>query len=338
MYRSVKKHFDIFKPETHTHNVSYNAKIKLHGTNAGILFTSNGPVAQGRTRLLSVESDNFGFAQWVEVVIKPAWEMLNPYAKHFLEGHVVHGEWAGPGIQKNAGCSMIEQKSFFIFSIEDSLYPDSYTRSYIIEPNEISDNLEELFKYIDERSKNRIHILPWFFENDFDIDLFNIKNVEDFLNLVNPLIEEIGDVDPYIKDKFGIEGPGEGLVFYDRLSYSEHYIFKAKCEAHRTTKSAKAVNVNTEKMSENAEFAQSLVTDARLSQGYDVVSENGTIPLTMKEVSSFLKWVAGDVQKECLAEMEDNGKDWKTIAKYVNNIAVSYFQKRIQTEVLELSI
>ena len=47
--------------------ITYRAKIKLHGTNAGIRVTSEGEVvAQKRTQIITSKNDNAGFAGWVE--------------------------------------------------------------------------------------------------------------------------------------------------------------------------------------------------------------------------------------------------------------------------------
>lgn len=42
---------------------------KIDGTNAAIIVTEDGDLyCQSRTRVISLEQDNFGFAAWVEVL------------------------------------------------------------------------------------------------------------------------------------------------------------------------------------------------------------------------------------------------------------------------------
>ena len=78
---------------------------KIDGTNACVIV-DNGQVvgAQSRNRLLTLEDDNMGFANWVEQNKEPLATLGNGY--HY-------GEWAGPGIQKNP--HQLDQKTFFLF-------------------------------------------------------------------------------------------------------------------------------------------------------------------------------------------------------------------------------
>ena len=79
---------------------------KIDGTNAAIGVTEDGQVyAQSRTRLISPESDNFGFAAWVEKHADVLREHLGP-GLHF-------GEWWGVGIQRGYGLS---ERRFSLFN------------------------------------------------------------------------------------------------------------------------------------------------------------------------------------------------------------------------------
>jgi hypothetical protein len=80
---------------------------KLDGTNAQVIITDDGLIAAGsRTRLIypGKETDNFGFAAWVqdnkEELLK-----LGP-GRHF-------GEWYGRGIQRGYGLS---ERRFALFN------------------------------------------------------------------------------------------------------------------------------------------------------------------------------------------------------------------------------
>ncbi len=79
---------------------------KMDGTNACIII-ENGEVvgAQSRTKLITEENDNYGFAKWVG---------RNKEALAGLgDGHHF-GEWAGLGIQSNP--HNLECKKFFLFN------------------------------------------------------------------------------------------------------------------------------------------------------------------------------------------------------------------------------
>lgn len=79
---------------------------KIDGTNAQVLITEEGDVIAGsRTRIITPEQDNFGFAKWVqdnrEELLK-----LGP-GRHF-------GEWWGQGIQRKYG---LDEKRFSLFNV-----------------------------------------------------------------------------------------------------------------------------------------------------------------------------------------------------------------------------
>ena len=80
---------------------------KIDGTNAQVCITDDGQVLAGsRNRWLTVESDNFGFARWVQEnrveLLK-----LGP-GRHF-------GEWWGSGIQRRYG---LTERRFSLFNAE----------------------------------------------------------------------------------------------------------------------------------------------------------------------------------------------------------------------------
>ena len=79
---------------------------KLDGTNACVIITTDGEVAaQSRTRLITPEDDNFGFAKWVQDNKKTLIEDLGE-GRHF-------GEWWGKGIQRTYG---MDKRCFSLFN------------------------------------------------------------------------------------------------------------------------------------------------------------------------------------------------------------------------------
>lgn len=79
---------------------------KIDGTNAAIGVTEDGQVyAQSRTRLITPEDDNFGFARWVSANADDLAALLGP-GIHF-------GEWWGQGVQRGYGLKM---KRFSLFN------------------------------------------------------------------------------------------------------------------------------------------------------------------------------------------------------------------------------
>lgn len=81
---------------------------KIDGTNACIFITEDGEIHAGsRTRWITPEDDNFGFAAWVRDHRE---ELLSlPPGRHF-------GEWWGSGIQRGYGLAKCE-KRFSLFNV-----------------------------------------------------------------------------------------------------------------------------------------------------------------------------------------------------------------------------
>jgi hypothetical protein len=69
--------------------------------------TRHGIAAQSRNRILTVDSDNFGFAKWVEDNFVTLIDDLGP-GLHF-------GEWWGLGIQRGYG---LDHKRFSLFNVK----------------------------------------------------------------------------------------------------------------------------------------------------------------------------------------------------------------------------
>jgi len=79
---------------------------KIDGTNAQVFIGEDGTVRAGsRSRWITPEDDNFGFARWVAEHVDSLRE-LGP-GRHF-------GEWWGEGIQRRYGLS---EKRFSLFNV-----------------------------------------------------------------------------------------------------------------------------------------------------------------------------------------------------------------------------
>lgn len=85
---------------------NYIITEKIDGTNACVIVGPNGEVnAQSRTRLITPEDDNFGFARWVA-------DHASELAEGLGEGHHF-GEWWGGKIQRGYG---LTQKRLSLFN------------------------------------------------------------------------------------------------------------------------------------------------------------------------------------------------------------------------------
>lgn len=319
VYRGQKRFLD---PEfaLDPYKIRYAAKIKLHGTNAAIrIDPGNTVTAQGRNRDLSVTDDQFGFAQWVA----DSADLWQDYAQDLrddfyhnmdvdAEGFpvIVHGEWAGCGIQKNDAVTKLNDKFFFVFAVQIG-------GEMILEPQFIEELIPDLCQLL---------VLPWHVVCDDTIDYADSAQCAMFADWVSSYAEEIGKKDPFIAEIFEIEGPGEGLVFvpyagHVRVDKYNTTIFKAKTANHNVKKGKPAARDLVIPQSV-LDFVDLFITDARCEQG---LSEACGGVAETQLTSDFLKWMGQDVKKESVAELEDSGMAWKDVSSHVTKAARNWF-------------
>ncbi|MFT3697787.1 MAG: RNA ligase family protein [Kofleriaceae bacterium] len=273
--------------------ITYRAKVKLHGSNTAVQRTPDGIAMQSRTQMITMDADFHGFAAWA-TEHRHAFEALAP-------GTVVFGEWCGPGIMKGTAVSRVPDKQFVVFTIQRG-------DQFIVEPAEISALVPDL------------RVLPWEGE-PLVIDYGSRESLERAADELNRRVAEVEREDPWVKREFGISGIGEGLVLYPE-PFSMDLMFKAKGEKHRTTKAKTAVAVDASVAASVADLVAMMVTEARCRQGVDAVGGREA-----KLTGAFLAWMAADVKKESVAELEASGLAWAQVEKAVQQAARSWFLK-----------
>jgi hypothetical protein len=317
--------------------ITYRPKVKLHGTNAAIHIRDGKVVAaQKRTSVLNwPHEDNAGFAAYVHNVFKPA------YDQEGFGGYdyVIHGEWAGPGVQKGVAASQAPQKFFAAFAIEPTRPKETY---YVTDPGLIA---AIVYGGLGRKPGDYpdFHVLPWA-DHAVPVDIFSrgdqpdTLSADEFAARVNRLVESCEITDPWIKATFGISGTGEGYVYYPVKSTMTlatqtglEFMFKAKGEEHRVVKSRDAATVAPLTDSNLISLVEKLVTEARLKQG---LQEALGGEADTKRMGEFLKWVGNDVEKECMAEIADSGFDWKTASKQVTRVAATWLKQKSREEAL----
>lgn len=294
--------------------ITYYQKIKLDGTNAAIQILSTGEViAQSRTQVITPDKDNAGFANWVF-----SQESFLSSLKKANINYTIFGEWCGQGIQKRCSISKIDKKIFAIFSIlvEDNINPPYY----IVNKDQIINIIPETddIKIID------------FLPTKIVMDFSSKENLNNNVNILNDIVNSIEDCDPWVKEQFGIEGLGEGIVLYPIVDngflfkeFFDNFIFKAKGEKHNVVKMKQSVQIEPEKASSIEEFVKLFVTEARLEQfandKYD-----------QKLIGNFLKNFSNDVEKESQAELEASKLSWKDVSKDILTTARNWYIEKIK--------
>jgi hypothetical protein len=292
----------------------YRAKVKLHGTNAGIQITPNGNVvAMSRTALITVQNDNAGFAKWVAE--------REAAFKEFIadDGRTVciYGEWCGPGIQKGVAINKIPNKIFAVFAMY--IAGNDLHQEFIDEP--VALNLLERIP--------GVHIIPWFNSGEtFNFDLHaTTETLQPELDKVNKYVVALEACDPWVKSTFGFEGTGEGLVFYpEHASYKSFsdLAFKAKGEKHQVVAHTKPVQADPTIANNLESFANLVITVARLEQGVRAIN-NGELLFDPKKIGAFLEWISKDVIKETQAEIAVANLVEKDAVKACNNKARAWY-------------
>jgi hypothetical protein len=304
---------------------TYRGKTKLHGRCAGVRFREG--VASGfqsRNIDISAQDPNYGFKGWSESV---PWPVLNCAPGQTI---TIHGEWAGPGVQKSVAVCKIPRKMFFIFAVDistdetgdDGQFVD---RKIIADPSEIE-------ALLNGWSHPDVRILPWA-TAPVTINLFDREQVKKMAEDAETLVDQTEKEDPYIKETFGVSGTGEGLVYYPLeikdLNLWHRYAWKAKGEAHRVKASKVAVELSADTLNSIEEFVAAFVTIPRLEQGLGVVFSDGKEDI--RRTGEFVGWVAQDVLKESEVERTENGLDWKTLGGPVQKKARDWFIARCKS-------
>lgn len=168
--------------------------------------------------------------------------------------------------------------------------------------------------------------------NLFSINIFDTQELEidfnesakypDILNEIAKKTVTECDIAKY----FGVTGLGEGYVFYSMDPYFSDLMFKVKNEKFEVNYSPKIkqnaveIDITAEK-----EFADFVVTEARLKQGIEFIREKHN-SIHGKFTYDFIQWVTGDVLKEESDIIQKNNLDKKVILKLINQKAAKFFK------------
>lgn len=271
--------------------VTFRQTVKLHGTNASVIFDKDldNYIIQSRNRVISIESDNAGFATFVESRIDEFKSIAKAVFEKYQDDESVHrvaiyGEFAGENIQKGVALQELP-KSFYVFDIQTLTDDDEKT----IRCSD-DDFLDRHDLYNNDK---HIYSITQFYNKAIELDL----NAPDAI--IETLLEECANVEnecPVAK-QLGVSGIGEGIVLktiVDGITYR----FKVKGEKHSQSKVQKLVaNVDDIVVESMTKFVEDTVTDNRVQQGIDYLKEQG-LELSPKSTGPFMKWIINDINTE----------------------------------------
>lgn len=264
--------------------LTFTGTVKIHGTNAAIGWDGEELWAQSRTRIITPENDNHGFAAWVYANKKSIIDTLAE--RRWIVGTyiplLVYGEWAGKGI--NSGAAICElDKKFYCFDVQSILTETSPTKPII----------KKFARSADTHNCNPeigwYRILPFTYHLDIDF-----SEPEEAQNKLARITEEVERECPVAKS-FGVSGVGEGVVWTAQYKGKIHR-FKVKGEKHSATKVKTLTPVDVELINSIREFVEYAVTENRVKQAIQQVCAGAEFD--PKDTGKILSWLRLDIYGE----------------------------------------
>jgi len=296
--------------------LEYRGTVKLHGTNAAIVYTWDMLQheyvmhAQSRKNIITPQSDNAGFAAFAhtsntEALRDTIEKVMGNDLGYTPEVVRVYGEWCGGNIQKGVAINGLE-KMFVIFAVK-------------VDNQWLSDTQLSVVKLPDARIYNILDYPSHTITIDFN-------NPEQSTNKLVELTNAVEAECPVGK-AFGNEGGiGEGIVWTCITEgwRQSRYWFKVKGEKHQSSKTKTLAPVDIERVNNMKELVSNLVTESRLNQGLEQL-RMAKLDITRKNVGPFLKWIVGDIIKEELDTIMGNGFEPKEIQGQISKVARDWF-------------
>lgn len=293
-------------------SVEYVGYTKLHGTNASVIVDESFNLyPQSKTRFLTVDEDNAGFAQYVQDYANK----FEAMAQEILENHpeaklpiIMCGEFAGGNIQRGVALNGLP-KFFSVFGYGNITNNDS---------------IEWLpFDHDIGQYSPVIYNISQFGAYYVTIDPTNPAEVQNELVDLTVRVEAECPAGAY----FGISGTGEGVVWRpldDELVKNKDLWFKVKGDKHSSSKVRTLASVDPEVAKSITEFVEYVTTESRLDQG---ITEVGGADLA--NTGAFLKWLNKDIIKEESDTLAASGLEFKDVAKAISRVAVAYFKGKV---------
>ncbi len=315
-YKSENYKFDLPK-------LKFIGTEKIHGTNAAIVIPSDGEVYfQSRERILSLESDNAGFAQWGYSNI----DVFNVATDHDVKTVIVYGEWCFDNIQKNVAYNGLP-KSFVVFDILATNGEDNFWW-------EDKDKINEFVGFCKKSGIENIYSIydfkTWEFEIDFNQPELSIES----LNAAMTEVEENSPIGAYLNNLMGRETnntTGEGIVIKCVTEGYEgsNYWAKVKGEKHSASKVKTLAAVDVERINDIQELSAKLASVERMDQMLEKTFNlmNGGM-IEMSKTKEYLKNLMDDIVKEELDTIQASGFTIKEISGNISKIAVGYMKSK----------
>jgi hypothetical protein len=286
------------KQELSIPSIAFSGTVKLHGTNAGIMKRNDELTLLSRTRVVTLENDNHGFAAWVQ-------DRYDAILDLIPNGTILYGEFCGGNIQKGVAISQLP-KMFVAFEL---IFNGDMIELY-------DEAILNDFKAVNDLGIFNIHQFPTY---SITIDFNNPERSIAELTAITESVENECPVGTF----FGVSGVGEGVVWK-----SGELRFKVKGEKHSSSKVKTLAPVDVERMESLHELVTSILTENRMQQMYDEIAaeypEFGT-----EKMGEFLKRCVADCLKEESDTITSNGFEIKDFTKNAPSVARNWLLKHL---------
>lgn len=287
----------IINPAPALPTLNFRGSVKMHGTNAAIVFSPEGVTFQSRERELTHEADNAGFYNHMYQHVATLQLIANKIESQLGISEAsynviaIFGEWCGGNIQSGVALNGLP-KMFVVFAAQ-------VNGQWI--------NIESLDWLTDSTAS--IYNVGQFKQFSLTIDFERPEVAQNELGAITAAVEARCPV----AASFDSIGIGEGVVWRCIDNRSPDLWFKVKGEKHSATKVRTLAAVDVEAVEKVRDFIAMTVTDARLEQGLQNLVGEQLKPFEMSSVGDFIRWVHGDIMKEESDTIAVNGFDPKKL-------------------------
>ena len=309
--------------------LTFIGTVKLHGTNASIYsdFQYNNIIFQSKNNVITPEKDNCGFATEMQpntdLFLKIFNDIKEKISDHENKTAVIYGEWCGENIQQSVALAELP-KMFVIFGIK-------ITNSKTEESWLSHDNIQSvLSKHIKELNDNKIYCIYDFPTWKINIDFNQPQLVQNELVAITSEVER----ECPVSKQLGVIGIGEGVVWRNSTPHAAldglNLFFKVKGKEHSVSNVTSLAMVDTEKVKNIAEFVDKVVTDNRLKQGLEYLTEQ-QLEHSNENMKIFISWVVKDCFKEEKDMITESNLKEKDVSQSIAFKARDWFLNKNQS-------
>ncbi len=306
----------IFDTNIKLPKINFLGTTKLHGTQSSVSYNGTDVWPQSKSRVLTIEHDNSGFAQFTynrQEIFKTMLDGIFDISKHNYV--TIYGEFAGKGIQK---CDAITKfkKTFYMFGIK-------YTNKDNVSTWE--QHPEQILKTFQDKNIYSIFNFGDGSTNEVELDFDNLEvSYDKILEDLDKVIKECP-----VSKALGESGVGEGRVYVGFFN-GDRYVFKAKDPKHGAGNKIKQPKEANPYEQQKLDLANTLTPTWRIDQA--IVETNSE--LHRSNIGAVIKWVIGDIIKEEQSVFRENDFTIKDLNKFISKITKDYFIAEIENNML----